>query len=55
MIGKHGIKGQDQSEVQTLCCASCNSKSFPTVVMPIADVLLHFAYGSIPNEYEQIS
>jgi hypothetical protein len=47
-------KGQDQSEVQTLCCASCNSKSFPTVVMPIADVLLHIAYEPIPDEYEQI-
>ena len=39
-------KGKDQSEVQTLCCASCNSKSFPTVVI---------AYGPIPDEYEQIS
>jgi hypothetical protein len=50
-IGKNGtIKEHNQSEVQTLCCASCNSKNFPTAVMPTADVLLHIAYGPIPNE-----
>jgi hypothetical protein len=48
-------KGQDQPEVQTLCCESCNSKSFPTVLMPIVEVLLHIAHEPIPDEYEQIS
>jgi hypothetical protein len=47
------IKEHNQLEVQTLCCASCNSKNFPIAVMPTADVLLHIAYVPIPNEHEQ--
>ena len=55
VLRKHGmIKEHSQSEVHTLCCASCNnSKNLPTVVMPIVDVLLHNAYGPIPNGHEQ--
>ena len=55
VLQKHGmIKEHSQSEVHTSCCASCNNcKNFPIVVMPIADVLLHNAYGPIPNKHEQ--